>query len=182
MKYQVISLIAATALMAACSTAALDGDKRWPVLHEVVTSSPSELERLTAEGTDFTKALFAEYRALTAAAAAERDHDVANRFKAKALDASTGIVVQPEVASRWGVPSSLVMDFQAARDRLIVALNAVGRAEMPAKAAKAQAKYDCWVEESSEGDQTSEIHACREDFLDLLEEMEAALAPSPATS
>ncbi len=179
MKYQIISLIAATALMAACSTAALDGDKRWPVQHEVVTSSPSELDGLTAEGTDFTKALFAEYRALTGAEAAEGDHDAANRFKAKAIDAATGMVVQPEVASRWGIPSQLGMDFQAARDRLIIALNAVGRAEMPADAAKAQAKYDCWVEESEEGDQPGDIRSCREDFLDLVEKMEAALAPEP---
>ncbi|MEJ0072469.1 MAG: hypothetical protein WDO24_31540 [Pseudomonadota bacterium] len=66
-----------------------------------------------------------------------------------------------------------------ARGRLIAALDSVGRSRMPDVAAKAQAKFDCWVEEEDEGWQEAEIAACRGDFNALLALMVQPPAPMP---
>jgi OOP family OmpA-OmpF porin len=66
-----------------------------------------------------------------------------------------------------------------ARAKLIGLLDAGGRDRAPEVAARAQAKFDCWVEQQEENHQPDHIAACRDDFFAALAELEQAMAPAP---
>ena len=53
------------------------------------------------------------------------------------------------------------------------ALDAGARDSNPQVAATAQARFDCWVEQTEEIDQDKDIAACRDEFLKAMEELEA---------
>jgi OOP family OmpA-OmpF porin len=147
-------------------------------------SGPWDIEALrgttrSTAGTPFTQALTQEYRSLTLFDA-DKDNDWENAyiFAAKGLAAASGQVVLPENPANWNEGSHLG-ELEQARSALIGALDAGGRSRLPDVAAKAQAKYDCWVEEQSEGWQEAEIAACRGDFNALLAQLIQQAPPPP---
>jgi OOP family OmpA-OmpF porin len=149
-------------------------------------SGPWDIETLrgttrSTAGTPFTQALTQEYRSLTLFDAdQDKDWDNAYIFAAKGLAAAGGQNVLPENPGNWhDLTSSDRATLEDYRGRLISALDSVGRSRMPDVAAKAQAKFDCWVEEQDEGWQEAEIAACRGDFMALLAQMVQPPAPMP---
>src|SRR3546814_15797554 len=56
--------------------------------------------------------------------------------------------------------------------------------EKPLDAAKAQANFDCWMEQQEENFQPQHIAACRDGYMTAMAELEAqpqtAMAPAPA--
>jgi OOP family OmpA-OmpF porin len=149
-------------------------------------SGPWDIEELrgttrTTAGTPFTQALTQEYRSLTLFDAdQDKDWENAYIFAAKGLAAAAGQNVLPEQPANWhDLTSSDRATLEDYRARLIAALDSVGRSRMPDVAAKAQAKFDCWVEEQDEGWQEAEIAACRGDFMALLALMIQPPAPPP---
>jgi OmpA-OmpF porin, OOP family len=149
-------------------------------------SGPWDIQTLrgttrTTTGTPFTQALTQEYRSLTLFDA-DQDNDWLNAytFADKGLAAASGQAVLPEVPANWGIEGAPLPPMNDARARLIAALDAGGRTRLPDVAAKAQAKYDCWVEEQSEGWQTAEIAACRGDFFALLAQLTMTVPVPPA--
>lgn len=148
-------------------------------------SGPWDIETLrgttrTTAGTPFTQALTQEYRSLTLFDA-DQDKDWFNAyiFAAKGLAAARGETVLPENPSNWHVIPSQAAELQDARGKLLAALDGGGRTRLPDVAAKAQVKYDCWVEESEEGWQEAEIAACRGDFYALLAQLVTPVPPPP---
>jgi OOP family OmpA-OmpF porin len=106
-------------------------------------------------------------------------------FARKAMRAAKGEVVQPEPVSGgvWEVPPAHAGDLSAARAQLVAALDGGARDRVPALAARAQVKFDCWVEEESEGESNIQ---CRADVLALLPQLAppapaAAAAAAPGT-
>src|SRR5690606_22513229 len=63
------------------------------------------------------------------------------------------------------------------RARLMRALNAGARESHPELAARAQGRFDCWVEQQEENHQLDHIAACRDQFFAALEQLEAAMMP-----
>jgi OOP family OmpA-OmpF porin len=148
-------------------------------------SGPWDIDELrrttrTTAGTPFTQALTSEYRSLTLFDA-DKDNDWPNAyiFAAKGLAAARGENVLPENPANWRLTPTQRSELDNARGRLISALDANGRTRLPDVAAKAQAKYDCWVEESEEGWQEAEIAACRGDFEALLAQLVTPVPPPP---
>ncbi len=140
----------------------------------------SNIERLRettpSGGTQFTQALASEYRDFTIFEADEMyDWPDADYFARKGLAAAGGKVVLPEDLANWDLPADKVGELSNARSRLIAALDGGARDSNPAIAARAQAKFDCWVEQQEENHQPDHIAACR----DGLEEAMAQLAPQP---
>ncbi|MEO5374292.1 MAG: hypothetical protein H7840_08425 [Alphaproteobacteria bacterium] len=134
-----------TLLMAACDTMAV-----------------RELEATTAQGgTTFTRALTNEYRK-RAAAEPEDEMDHVGIFARKGLAAARGELVLPEELTAWKVPVSRVSELTDARARLMLYFERGARERNPAVAAAAQARFDCWIEEESEGEANS---GCRVEFL-----------------
>ena len=157
-----------TVLLAACATP-------WEVAD---VNAIAEAPAPTA-GSAFTKALFSEYKAYAAyESKVEYEWDDAAIFARKGLRAATGEVVAPEELSAWNIPAARVKELTDARARLVGYFGNGARDRVPTAAAKAQAKFDCWVEEENEGDTNSE---CRASFLKLEPELQVKPAMAPAT-
>jgi len=88
-------------------------------------------------------------------------------------------VVQPEDLGNWNLPHNRVDELTAARAKLVGLLDAGARDRVPEAAARAQARFDCWVEQQEENHQPDHISACRDQFFAALAEVQQA-APAPA--
>jgi len=150
-------------------------------------------------GTPFSQALAVEYRARTVNEIDnEYEWDDAAWYARKGLRANRGEAVMPaEVAPapegahfRYGslgpvvqVPPARVGELSAAHDRLLAILDSGGRDRLPAAAARAQAFYDCWVEEEWEQDEKN-IALCRTSYLTAISQFTVTQAQTttPASS
>ena len=152
-------------------------------LSGALAACASDIQRVrTAEGTGspFTRALTSEYRDLSAFEADEMyDWPDARHFARKGLLAAEGEVVQPEDLGNWDLPEDRVEEMTAARAKLVGLLDAGARDRVAEAAARAQARFDCWVEQQEENHQPDHISACRDQFFAALAELETA-APAPA--
>lgn len=149
-----------------------------------VFTSFSEVEALNeaqAVGSPFTQALASEYREYSNDELKEMfDYPDALHFARKGLAAAAGEVVLPEPVSDWNLSDNHIMELSAARGRLIVAFDLGARETAPALAARAQAKFDCWIEQQEENWQEDDILHCKNEFLDAMNQLEANLQPPPA--
>ena len=143
----------------------------------------SDIEAMrTAEGTGsaFTRALTEEYRQITLFEADEMyDWQDAGYFARKGLRAAAGEVVEPEVLANWDLPADKVDELASARARLVSLLDASAREKAPQEAARAQGRFDCWVEQQEENHQPDHIAACRDEFYAALAALEEAMKPAP---
>ena len=136
-------------------------------------------------GTDFSNALTREYQELARFEADEMyDWPSAVLYARKGLAAAGSEIVLPFELADWNLPDDKVEEMTAARAELLSLLNASARTKVPAAAADAQGKFDCWVEQQTENHQPEDIAACRTAFYAALEilraEMEPPRAPAPA--
>ncbi len=152
-------------------------------LSGALAACASDIQRVrSAEGTGspFTRALAQEYRDFSAFEADEMfDWPDAQHFARKGLLAAEGEVVQPEDLGNWDLPAERVDEITAARAKLTGLLDAGARDRVPEASARAQARFDCWVEQQEENHQADHIAACRDQFFAALAELETA-APAPA--
>ena len=147
-------------------------------------SNIEQLRETTAPsgGTAFTQALASEYRDFTLFEADDMyDWPDADYFARKGLAAAGGEVVLPEDLANWDLPADKVPELTDARGRLIAALDGGARDSNPAIAARAQAKFDCWVEQQEENHQPDHIAACRKDFEDAMAQLVPQAMEAPGT-
>jgi OOP family OmpA-OmpF porin len=138
------------------------------------------LREAEATGSVFTQALTKEYQEFDAFEADQMmDWPDAQYFAEKGLRAASGEAVDPENPENWDTPAEHMDELSAARAALVSALDGGGRGDHPNLAAKAQARYDCWVEQQEENFQPTHIAACREDFHAAMDALEVAMAPPP---
>src|SRR5262245_17375727 len=146
----------------------------------------SDIEKMrTVEATGgnaFTQALTEQYRQITIFEADEMyDWPDAGYFARKGLAAAGGEVVLPEELGNWDLPEDHVQELTDARARLMAALDAGARESNPEVAARAQGRFDCWVEQQEENHQPDHIAACRDEFLAAMAELEGKPAAAPGT-
>jgi OOP family OmpA-OmpF porin len=164
MNMKILGAVAALALLAGC------------------TSNIDQVSMAKGTGSPFTQALTTEYQAYVAEEKSEYDWGNADHFAQKGLLAAGGANVEPEDLANWDIPADKQAELAAARTRLMTALNGGARDAKPADAAKAQARFDCWVEEQDENHEDDKIAACKNDFMaamDALEKKEMAQAAAP---
>ena len=165
LRVKVLSAVMALGLLAGCAT------------------DIQKMRDVQATGSPFTQALTEEYRSIVAFEADEMyDWPDADHFAEKGLRAASGEVVLPEKLANWAIPHDYCCggwqgDLAEGRNRLMVALENGGRDAFPELAARAQGRFDCWIEQQEENHQADHIAACRDDFWAALEELEAAMAP-----
>ncbi len=136
-----------------------------------------KLQAATPQGSDFAQALTAEYADFAAFEAYEMvDKKDADYFARKGLLTATGAELDPEVTENWMIPADHTAELQQARAQLMTALEA-GRGSFPTRAAAAQARYDCWMEQQEEDFQPDDIAACKQEFYVALEDLEVTLNP-----
>jgi len=130
----------------------------------------------------FNAALQQEYIGIAQTEYDEADWQHAGLFARKGAAAGNGEMVMPEDPANWMLSADKAQVFVEARDSLMSALDGGGRDMAPAEAARAQAMYDCWIQEEeleNEGHQPKDIAFCRGGFWDNLALVETATAPKP---
>lgn len=143
-------------------------------------TSFSEVEALNeaeAVGSPFTQALSAEYRDYANTELKDMfDYPDALHFARKGLAAAAGETVLPEPVSDWNLSEDHISELGAARGRLIVAYDLAARETMPELSARAQSRFDCWIEQQEENWNSNEL-LCKTQFLDIMNQLEASLQP-----
>jgi len=152
-----------------------------------VFSSYNEVEALNEAkpiGSPFTQALSAEYRDYSNSELHEMlDFPDALHFARKGLAAASGESVLPEPVSDWNLQEEYVSELSAARGRLIIAFDMGARETAPVLSARAQAKFDCWIEQQEEAwdnlndSDALEAAACKSEFMEAIAQLEAGLQP-----
>ena len=149
-----------------------------------VFNSFSEVHALNdaeATGSPFTQALASEYRQFANSELKDMfDYPDALHFARKGLAAAAGENVLPEPVVDWNLGDSHIAELSAARSRLIIAFDMGAREIDPALAARAQGKFDCWIEGQEENWDDARGDACKTDFLTSIDALEAKLQPPVA--
>lgn len=132
-------------------------------------------------GSPFAQSLAAEYKDFANFQLDEAfDYPDALHFARKGLAASAGEAVMPEPVTDWNLSSDHVKELASARGRLIIAYDLGAREIAPASAAKAQAKFDCWIEQQEENWKSQEAVTCKQEFLSIMAELEGLIQqPAP---
>jgi len=112
----------------------------------------------------FKSALHKEYVALAVAENKEGDSEDAEYFINKAKDAGLGLDVLPQLLDDRDLPKSAKGAMAKARTQLVNKLWNGGGELTPKHAARAQAMFDCWMQEQEENNQPDHIRACRQAF------------------
>ena len=124
------------------------------------------------KGSAFNGALQQEYIALAMAEAEEWDMEDAHYFNNKALAAAKGDDVQPQVIKERKITGDARWDLEAARQALRASLLAGSKDYAPKESARAQAMYDCWIQEQEENDNPADVAACMNGFNEVLAKVE----------
>ncbi len=149
------------------------------VLASCVGYDLQRLNNTTVSGDSFTDVLAREYRDLANFEANRmRDWHSAERFAQKGLAAAAGEAVEPFSLADFNLPADSLPELTDARARLMTVLEASARQSAPLEAATAQAKFDCWVEQRSEGVNPDHIATCRDEFFAALALLEGTRAPA----
>ena len=146
-------------------------------------SSHTEIDALNetqAVGSPFTQYLTSEYRDY---ANIEQDSmfDFADalHFARKGIAAAEGDAVMPEPISDWNLHHSQIDALRAGRARLINAYERGSREMLAQESAVAQARFDCWIEQSEENWDSPENIVCQNEFLSAMDVLEAKLGKAP---
>ena len=133
------------------------------------------LDQTTAKGDAFTTGLANEYRKIARFEAFEMvDWKDAEHFAAKGLAAASGLHVTPEDPDKRQTPREALGDLKEGRRRLVAILETGVRYGDPETSARAQARFDCWVEQQEENWQQDHITACKSGFENALSKLEAS--------
>ena len=158
-------------LLASFGLAACAGPDAWDV---------AAARSAGGAGDDFQRALRAEYLDLAEFERAEYDWTEVAHYLRRAGEARTAAPEPDQLASR--VLPAEPADLVAARTRLLAAFEDGGREAEPAQAAKAQAGFECWLEQHEEGHQLDHIAACRKQYEVAIAAVEEAIKPPPLRS
>lgn len=142
----------------------------------VTTHEVKALGATAAVGSPFTQRLNAEYKPYTDSLQVERNDKVdAMHFARKGLAAAAGDMVMPEPLDDWNLSNDNIVEMTGGRAKLIDALESGGREQAPDKAAVAQARFDCWVEQQEEN-WTADV-PCKNQFYNALNDLLASIKP-----
>jgi OOP family OmpA-OmpF porin len=176
------ALLTAAAVLVGCSNFSTEPPMRgnW-----VVQPINQPMAAQAKPGATFVESLAYEYGGLaTYLSSKENDWADSDYFSRKGIAATHGDVVVPELNSNWLIPLEVPLktrgELNDGRTRLVTALDGGARERYPALAAKAQARYDCWVERMEDDWKVAMAGPCRAEFLAAMDELQPrAVAPVP---
>lgn len=131
-------------------------------------------------GNPFTQALAGEYKAFSNQEHQDNlDYPDALHFARKGIAAAAGEQVMPEPIPDWNLTEADIQELGDARARLVAAYEGGAREAAPAVSAKAQAKFDCWIEGQEEMWKDG-AKPCKQEFFDALSQIEGLAPPAAA--
>jgi OOP family OmpA-OmpF porin len=155
-------LLLATVLLSGCA-----GFNGQPYVDKANVAEPT--------GSAFAMALAKEYKALANFEWNDMaDYRDGKHYAKKSIAAATGEVVVADEVGMRDLPEFALADLSDAYGRLNAVLDSGSRERAPELSAKAQAMFDCWMEQQEENHQPEHIAACRKDFDEIM----AQLGPS----
>jgi OOP family OmpA-OmpF porin len=169
------ALVGAGVLLAGCGTPggnALTYQNNLDALRRAAPQSPST----------FPAALSQEYLQLADYETKWGDWIDSDWFSRKGLQAAQGQAPGPDAPNSREIPAEKRGELDQGYQRLNAAFNAGGRERLPAVAARAQSRYDCWLEQQEENWQIDDIANCRGQFLAAMAELEARPAVAAPAS
>lgn len=143
--FAALTSISALMLMAACDTTSYD-----------------ELQTTEATAGEFSKALRNEYRIFAKSEIDQYDWPDQQLIAKKGLQAARGARPLPEEPKNWNIEKEAQDDLLNSRKNLIHWLNTDARFKEPNRSARAQASFDCWVEQKEENWQIEHINTCKD--------------------
>ncbi len=158
-----VTAISIAGLLAACASYDLD-----------------MIEAQSATGRTFDDALHDEYLALARDEHAEHDWEDAEYFAQRAMDAGAGIDPGPQEIKDRNIPADTRKEIGFARSSVVNAIATGKLGPNAAKIARAQAKFDCWLQEQEENTQPDDIAKCRSEFEEAIASMMVKAEPAPA--
>jgi OmpA-OmpF porin, OOP family len=135
------------------------------------------VKNAASKGNAFQQGLHKEYSGLAVMERDEADWTDAEFFNSRAQTASMGKSFGPQNMNERNIPSNATRALSKSRARLMRALDNGGGKVLPQAAARAQAMFDCWMQEQEENFQPKDIAACRASFDVALKQVESALEP-----
>jgi OOP family OmpA-OmpF porin len=167
----------AAALLAACTSTPGNSPSDSNLL--TYKKNLDQLRRaVPAQASTFPAALSGEYLQLGDYETQWGDWTNADHYARKGLVAAGGTAPAPDDVSIRPIPAAKQGELSAARQRLVGVLDGGGRDRAPTVAARAQSRYDCWLEQQAENWQVDDIATCRGQFLAAMNELEGALRPA----
>jgi len=177
-----VSLFLSAAVLAGCSNFPKAFDHSGNPITQPFNYE--EAQALQTDTTTFKGALVKEYQALATKEGVEWadwfDSDFFARKAIKVAASENGL--PPEDPALWRFSKEEQTQFADGYNALNTALQ-TSRSSLPVLSAKAQASFDCWVEEQEEGWQNDEIAKCKDQFAEALNRLTGAqkkLAQQPA--
>ncbi|MBX6368761.1 MAG: OmpA family protein [Rhodospirillales bacterium] len=169
----------AAALLSACTST--PGNSPGDANLLTYRSHLDQLRRaVPTQATTFPAALSGEYLQLGEYETQWGDWTNADHFARKGLVAASGRAPAPDDVSLRPIPPAKQGELAGARQRLLTALDGSARDRAPLIAARAQSRYDCWLEQQAENWQVDDIATCRGQFLAAMNELEGQLRPVAA--
>lgn len=139
---------------------------------------------LSPSGDAFSASLYKEYLVLAEMEFAEGDYMDSDTFANRAIASANGNPPAPEELTARKIPPAAQGELAEARRKLTEVLAAGGGTSNPAAAARAQASFDCWMQEQEENFQPADIKWCKDRFDAAMGEFGApapkAEAPKPS--
>lgn len=133
-----------------------------------------ELNKAQPKGPAFSQALTQHYKDRANYSQNVTYHyEQAYRNAERGLMAADGAPVSPYDVNAFAVPSTMEQEILKARADLDKALNNGGRERAPRESALAQAKFDCWVEDSEKTWLPELYKTCRAEFFDAMQQITA---------
>ena len=158
---QILILGGSAFVLAAC-TGNLDYDK---------------VAKLPSKGSMFQSYLHKEYVKLAESEFSETDLGDTAYFTGRARMAANAKAFGPQNMAERALPKNKIGELSSARAKLIRALEAGGVKRLPKAAARAQAMFDCWMQEQEENFQPGDIARCRAGFEAAMKQFEAKPRP-----
>ncbi|MCG8494005.1 MAG: OmpA family protein [Sneathiellales bacterium] len=135
------------------------------------TTEYENLTRSKPAVTPFSKSLSDEYKAFAKSEIDQYDWPDQQLIARKGLEASREQQPLPEQPDNWRLSQEDKKLMANYRQDLIHWLNTDGRFKTPKQTARAQARFDCWIEQKEENWQREHIKACQDSFKANLPEI-----------
>jgi outer membrane protein OmpA-like peptidoglycan-associated protein len=138
------------------------------------------VENQATSGDAFKDALHKEYLMLAREEDKEDDWVDARFFADRASQAAAGADFGPQEIADRQIPDDTRKVISFARSSVINALATEKDGPNAGRLARAQATFDCWLQEQEENNQPEDIAKCRSDFEEAMAGMVAKAMPAPA--
>jgi len=158
---KVIVAVAAAGLLSACAN-------KWDV---------EGAQGMESMGSPFQAALQSEYAALAAHERGYGDWPDTAYYVAKAKAAAMGEAVAPTSMDERDLPAKYADELASARQDLMMVMGQGAADANPPVAARAQAMFDCWMEEAEEDRQPTHIAECKQNFMAAMDELRSPAMP-----